>query len=314
MRNILIAGAGQLGSRYLQGFSHVTEPLKLWVFDISELSLGVARARWVECESRIHEVYFHSDYESMPSNFDLAIVSSTANVRTQIVKEILRRAEVKNFILEKVLAQSLIELDELEDLLSNSHGVWVNTPMYMWPLYENLRKYYQGKAIPVEMVVSGFQGLACNAIHYIDYVSRWNKSRPIYVNIDGLNNGWFCAKRQGFYEVDGCLKVYMEDDSVLTLNSDRNNNDYKVSISVNGEIWDVNDKSSIAVAGSCSLTGSIKLQSELVSELYNQIFYSNGPNLPTLGESVVQHKLLLVSLISHWNKVMPTPTSRLQIT
>ena len=37
--NLLIAGAGQLGSRYLQGLALFDKPLNIWVYDISEASL-----------------------------------------------------------------------------------------------------------------------------------------------------------------------------------------------------------------------------------------------------------------------------------
>lgn len=314
MREILIAGAGQLGSRYLQGFSLVSEPLRLWVFDISDFSLSVAKNRWETCEANTHEVEFISDLNLLPANIDLAIISSTADVRIKLVRSILGVAKVSNFVLEKILAQSITELNELTNLLSECNGVWVNTPMYMWPLYKNLRGHYKSKVIPIRMVVSGFQGMACNAIHYIDYVSRWNKSKPISINIDELNNDWFAAKREGFYEVDGCLKVYMEDGSTLVLVSDRNLTDYKVSISVGNDIWDVRDKESLAVCGTCLLPGSIKLQSELTSELYDGIFNLRSLDLPRLDQSVIQHKILIDSLILHWNKFMPTCTSRLKIT
>ena len=33
-RKVLIAGAGQLGSRYLQGLSKVDEPLEIHVYDL----------------------------------------------------------------------------------------------------------------------------------------------------------------------------------------------------------------------------------------------------------------------------------------
>ncbi len=38
--NILITGAGQLGSRYLQGLSLCQRSLGIWVYDISDDSLN----------------------------------------------------------------------------------------------------------------------------------------------------------------------------------------------------------------------------------------------------------------------------------
>ena len=43
---ILIAGAGQLGSRYLQGLANCQNNLNIFVLDISEQSLQIAKQRW----------------------------------------------------------------------------------------------------------------------------------------------------------------------------------------------------------------------------------------------------------------------------
>ena len=42
MKTILIAGAGQLGSRHLQGVKTSKYELDIWVYDLSEDSLKVA--------------------------------------------------------------------------------------------------------------------------------------------------------------------------------------------------------------------------------------------------------------------------------
>ena len=43
---ILIAGAGQLGSRYLQGMANCRNTLDIYVQDISEQSLQIAKQCW----------------------------------------------------------------------------------------------------------------------------------------------------------------------------------------------------------------------------------------------------------------------------
>ena len=42
MKTVLIAGAGQLGSRHLQGVKTSKHELDIWVYDLSEDSLAVA--------------------------------------------------------------------------------------------------------------------------------------------------------------------------------------------------------------------------------------------------------------------------------
>ena len=56
--NILIAGAGQLGSRYLQGLSKFKDLLNIYVFDISDDSLKMAQSRWEECNNNFQQVLY----------------------------------------------------------------------------------------------------------------------------------------------------------------------------------------------------------------------------------------------------------------
>ena len=50
-KKVLLVGAGQLGSRYLQGLAKVSIPLEIHVLDISESSLRIAEARWNEVDT-----------------------------------------------------------------------------------------------------------------------------------------------------------------------------------------------------------------------------------------------------------------------
>ena len=130
---ILIAGAGQLGSRYLQGLAKCQNTLDIYVQDISELSLQIARQRWEEVyqpasdfhveltESAVqHNITFESSFEKIPKQIDIAIVATNADVRPQVVKQITANNEVRYWVLEKVLAQSEVALDEILSMTRNS--------------------------------------------------------------------------------------------------------------------------------------------------------------------------------------------------
>ena len=118
---ILIAGAGQLGSRYLQGLANCQNTLDIYVQDIYEQSLQVAKQHWEQVAYPVdsdtvsgnnepavkHKVTFISSFEKIPKKIDIAIVATNADVRPQVVKQIEANFEVCYWILEKVLAQSV---------------------------------------------------------------------------------------------------------------------------------------------------------------------------------------------------------------
>lgn len=313
-RKILIAGAGNLGSRYLQGLAKFVEPLDIYVFDPSTESLGNAEQRWNEIQpAATHEVRYELSLSTFPSIIDLVVISSTADVRAKLIAEIERHADIEYWVLEKVLTQSVAEIDSIKNILTGKLA-WVNTPMYLWPLYSRLRQLYRSGA-PIEASFEGFSGLACNAIHYIDFVSRFNGAPVTHVDTSDLNAEWYFAKRDGFYEIDGQITVNFSDGSKLKLASNRNNPGYKVNIKIDGDDWQVSEASGTASAVDGRLIqGEVATQSQLTAPLVQAIFSGVPCGLPTLTESVQQHSFLLNALLDHWNRHMPNKINRLPIT
>jgi len=312
---VLIAGAGQLGSRYLQGLAKSTLPLDIVVFDPSPESLARAEQRWQEMQPTAeHLVSYVSDLATLPPKLDLVIVATTADMRAGLVEEIRRHAEVSNWVLEKVLAQSTGELNRLKRAIGDGDKAWVNTPMYQWPLYQQLRQLYTGTT-PVHANFSGFRGLACNAIHYVDFVSRWNGAAVTRVDASDLHPEWYPAKREGFFEIDGGIRVEFADGSILALSSDRNNLGYKVTLKVGDDEWQVSEVDGTARAADGRVVeGGVAFQSQLTAPMTEAIFSGKPCGLPTLDESIQQHTLFLDALLAHWIEHMPNKLDRLPIT
>ena len=60
-------------------------------------------------------------------------------------------------------------------------------------------------------ITGGYLGLACNACHFIDLLNSWTNKHPVSIDANGLGE-WYVSKRDGFYEVEGDLKVFYEED------------------------------------------------------------------------------------------------------
>ena len=312
--NILIAGAGQLGSRYLQGLSKFNDLLNIYVFDISDDSLKMAQSRWDECNNNFHVVHYIKDYNQLPKYLDLAIVSSSANVRVLIVENILLFSTVKYWILEKILAQSKDELIVLNSLIENSANTWVNTPMHAWPLYLEIVKLYPN---PTKVTANFFniRGLICNSIHYIDFISRWIRADINNIDLSHVNNTWVPSSRNGFYEAEGKLTINFNDKSILNMSSRSGDDKFKVEIFVNNEIWKVYENEGYAINTQGNLLhGKTLLQSELTAILLEQIINTGNCDLPNLEESINQHIPLIHNLTKHWNEFMNIEVDRLPIT
>jgi hypothetical protein len=301
-RNILVAGVGQLGSRYVQGMARYPEPLDIWVLDTSPSSLDRLKLRWSEVADRevVHKIYAAHSLQELPQSFDLVVLSTSADVRPELTQALALHAEVGNWIFEKVLAQSVGELTYLAAAVAQAPA-WVNTPRHLWSLYRHLRPEFGNGA--VEVCVEGLSGVACNAIHFIDLVNRWNQSNVTHIDTSGLSEGWSPAKREGFFEVEGRLRVAFEDGSVLTIDSRDQGNGSRLRISDDRHKWEVMEASGYAMNElGRRVEGAVEYQSSLTTPLMVEILHMGHCNLPTLEQSIRQHNPLLLALQTHWSQ------------
>ncbi len=111
MKNtICLIGAGNLGSRYLEGIGNCKNNYRIYVVDNSKISLRKCKNHWfsnVKYENRIkHDISFGVSIMNLPKKIDLAIISTTANVRSSVVEKLTKFILIDFWIIEKVVAQS----------------------------------------------------------------------------------------------------------------------------------------------------------------------------------------------------------------
>jgi hypothetical protein len=289
----------------LQGLSKYSKPLSVWVYDVAHESLARARERWAECAVGPHTVTYITDLNAVPAILDAAIVTTNADVRLELVERISQLAEVRYWLLEKVLVQKVADLYAMARATAGARGAWVNTPMHLWPLYQEVLKRLP-RGTPIHASFVRFRGIACNAIHYIDLVSRWNNASIRSINPDGLRNQWVHSKRPGFYEVEGRLIVSFSDGSTLLLEGDEQANEYSVNIRSDDDVWVIDEIGAVAFdAGGQKIEAGILRQSDLIGPLLDDIFTTGTCGLPTLTDSIAQHIPLLTAFLQHWNSNMP---------
>jgi hypothetical protein len=305
MPTILISGAGQLGSRYLQGLAKCRMPLKIYVQDIYKESLDRASQRWNEVvgPETYHEVSFHTSFESLPGHVDIAIVATTADVRPRVVGEIASVAGVRYWVLEKVLAQSESGLDEIISHMGGSHGAWVNTARRMMPLHQQIKAQLDFNQPITLKVEGGLWGLACNSVHFLDLLAWWTGENLDYVCTDQLNLNWFESKRHGFWEVLGTLEARYSGGSRALISSREESITMSLEASYGQLSWHINEAEGLAKrSDGIEIQGRITHQSERSAGLVEDILDSGSCCLPTLQESVALHRVFIRCMLEHWQR------------
>lgn len=204
---IAVVGAGQLGSRHLQGLVRLGVPCEIHVVDPSAASLDTARQRAGEVQAAApHTLHFHQQIEALPQMLDHAVIATAANVRLAVMRELLRERTVQNLLLEKVLFQRVSDYPLAAELLRQAGSqAWVNCPRRAFPIYEKLRTFFAEDPLQHVDVRGGNWGLGCNSIHFLDIIAFLIKGDIHSVSTALLDEDLIDSKRAGFKEFTGTL-------------------------------------------------------------------------------------------------------------
>jgi hypothetical protein len=309
---ILIAGAGQLGSRYLQGLAklQLPAPANIFVYDPSPQSLLKAKERYEEINSKElpHNVTYVSFLQKIPRCIDLAILSMSSLDRAQFMSELSIRSDVNFWLLEKVLAPSLIDLQLIADIAQKSKGAWVNHWMRLHSGYVKIKQHIERLNLKIESIdiCGGGWGLACNATHFIDFASWLSSSSITNIDIRDLDDLWIPSKRPGYFEINGTLRVNYKSGMTLAMTCDTSCMPLSISINSQSQAFKVSyvdQKILIELNSNIFDISSLPLQSEMTAPLVDRIIHNSSCDLPGCIESVELHKFFCTSLLGHWNKV-----------
>jgi hypothetical protein len=209
MYNILIIGAGQLGSRHLQGVMNSKHHLNITVIDPSLKSLENAKKCEIEASfgNEKSSVSYSKSIPVIEDEYYVVIIATTAGIRAVVTRELLESNKVKHIVFEKVLFQKLEEYQMVDELLQqyNTQG-WVNCPRRIYPTYQKIKELLCNET-QVDMEVTGNAwGLACNSVHFIDLYTYLAPVTEFNISTKGLDEKILQSKRAGFYEATGKLQ------------------------------------------------------------------------------------------------------------
>tara|TARA_B100001063_G_C16724138_1_gene535307 strand:+ start:36 stop:992 length:957 start_codon:yes stop_codon:yes gene_type:complete len=302
--NILICGAGQLGSRYLQGIASLCYSYNVYVQDISEESIDRSKKRWNEVKKNKYfkKIFFIKSLEIIPSKIDFAIVSSISSSRLEIIKNIINSTRVNYWILEKILAQNELDVKLITSLLSKSGGAWVNKPRRVMKWHQEIKSKIDSKEkISVE-IVGGNWGLLSNSIHFIDLISWWTKSKLINIDSSQLNTNWFESKRSGFYESYGSIICEFKNGSILNISCNNDDSSLLINVSDKNYNWKISESQGNAFrSDGLKIQGRIEMQSQITSKIISDIIKSNDCDLPKLNDSAEMHCIYLNNILNNFN-------------
>tara|TARA_B100001750_G_C15522296_1_gene612945 strand:- start:8247 stop:9227 length:981 start_codon:yes stop_codon:yes gene_type:complete len=218
--NIAIIGAGNIGSRHLQSLQKVDLNLNIMVIDPDSKSLGISKKRFSQVKSSKTKktVSYNQRIDSIKNKVDLAIVATNADIRRNVIEQIIQKVSVKYFILEKVVFQSNKDFKDIITLFKkNKIKAWVNCTRRIMPLYTKIMEKLSGTGRVFMSVEGGGWSMSCNGIHFIDLFSFITNNNKLSLDGSRLGISSFKNKRGDYIECNGMLTGSLTDGSVLNL-------------------------------------------------------------------------------------------------
>lgn len=317
MYQVVVIGAGQLGSRHLQGLKVAASPLTITVVDSSQESLKVAKGRY-EAVPAIgeKEAVFTDNTNQLPSTIDLVVVATSSKPRASIVKSLLNHSAVKNLILEKVLFPKLEDYDEIESLL-RTKGVkcWVNCPRRMFGSYQEIKKNLTCSE-PINMEYIGKEwGLCCNAMHFIDVFMYLTGEESYILDTNEIEPEIVESKRNGYVEMNGTLSIKTLKGNTLKLTSSKSLQGTPFVDIKNGLNYIALDE----IQGELTIEGktakvATPFQSQMTGLVADMIFSTGYCPLTCYGESAKYHRVFIKEMLSKYNAILNKVSDNLPIT
>ena len=318
MYTILLAGAGNIGSRHLQGATKSANDLDIWVYDLSEDSLRVAKERFEQMpENGVKKVHYVTNLDEVPCSIDVAIVASGSKPRAAIIKQVLSAKKVQYMVLEKFLFGKLSEYTEIGDLLkTNDVKTWVNCPYRMFDGYKKLKTMLDTRFPLIASFGNGGNwGLCCNAIHYIDIFMYLAGQEDYTLDLTKLEEEVLESKRPGYIELIGDLTVETPKGDALTLQTSKDGEFIQKIMIQNGTNSIVIDEnaSTIDINGDVFPLG-FTFQSGLTGRLVDDLMEKGTCDLSSFETSAHYHIQFLKGVMPFINKIKGWETDACPIT
>lgn len=306
MYNVALIGAGQLGSRHLQGLKKADLPMNIVVVDSSLESLHISEERYNQVPNNEYkkDVLFSQNLNDIQKNIDLAIIATGSKPRASITKSLLAHSTVGNIVFEKFLFPVLSEYDKIESLLNEKHTrAFVNCSRRMFPYYDTIQQTLD-LSQPVNFSFAGLNwGLCCNAIHFIDIFLRMVEENHFNLDTSHLQNRIIDSKRSGYIELLGTLEATTPNKNKIILTSLDEYNGPSVIVIQNGNTKIVLDESNKQLCvNERQYEIDVPFTSNITNKIAETILLSNDCRLTDFHTSSIYHQQFLRPILDFYNK------------
>jgi predicted dehydrogenase len=315
--SVLIVGCGDLGSRHLQAVASMDQVGVIELVDPRPEALDMGRQRLAEINNRSPNIEFrwlHS-LEQATKGGDLCIVATRAEGRGQVVQDVVQGLGYSNFILEKLVAQSVLEIEDLiEFAVAKKVSAWVNCKARAYPLHLAIKRNLHPEEPVSFSALGGNWGLATNGVHIADTFAFYDGS-PTITSTGGNIDPILHPSKRGdeIFDLSGTLHGHTGKGSQITISYLPDSDTPEIMSVATKSYRCVIDHARRWVFDSDVGSGWNWRQvpfndrifvSEMTTGFAADILATGRCALPTLEESLVSHRFILNDLQPHFSRLI----------
>lgn len=310
---ILIVGLGNIGFRYLEGILKSEIKCSVTLLETSFTNLNIIKSK-LENNKYKKSINYMNNIDDLEGMFDVGIIATPALLRNLLIQKLNSKVLIENWIIEKVLAQSSCECNQINKILSQKKA-WVNLPRRAMVFYKVLRRFFNNIVIKEINIIGGNWGLACNSVHYLDLIEYLSNQNIKSIDTSKLEKNWFPSKRQGFFEINGVVSGKTNNGIPFKLECKDNSMDRLIIIKSKDVEFTINEsKEEVFFNDKKKNRVILSYQSDIIEPILKDILYYSKCDLPSLKDNVKVHNLFLEELQKSWNNFKCSIDSKVPIT
>ncbi|MCR6642015.1 MAG: Gfo/Idh/MocA family oxidoreductase [Sporocytophaga sp.] len=323
--NIVLVGAGQIGSRHLQGLALLKDDdIRIQVLDPSEESLRIAKDRYYEVakDRKNISVEFLNHFDKVVHDVDVAIVATSSKVRRKAIEELVEGRSITYLVLEKFLFSDIRDYEIVQNLINDKQiKTFVNCPRRLYPDYIEIKNLLKDQKDLIFNVVGSNWGLGCNGIHLLDLFCFFTQTKDLVLKNDWIDKEVISSKRAGYVEFSGTITGTNNGSKFLITSYPSGNSPLVVSM-FNENIRIIIEEGSGTYFYSSVSNGwaweqkkfAIKFQSQLTNLVVEDLIATGTCGLTTYEESSYLHQAFLNNILSFIERTQGKKTTECLIT
>ncbi len=323
---VLIVGCGEIGTRHLQAVASLAMISSVEIVDPNQQSLELGKARLLEIPDLNKDIEFKwlNAIDKATPNGDLCIICTKTDIRPYILDQVSAQLGYFHFLIEKMVAQSVLEYESILDLYRKRDlKIWVNCKTRAYPFHKRAKLKVNNE--PITLSVHGSNnGLATNGIHAADLFLFYDGSTKINSAGSNIDRALHKSKRgTEFFDLSGTIHGVTDKGSQLTISYSKLSQPYEhMTFSSNNYRCVVDHMNHWAVESTPDLNWDWQVAkcdenlmiSNMTKHFASSIINNSSCDLPDIEQAFPSHKFILDELLPHFQSLIGHDVSKCPIT